>query len=113
MRLMDLSPRWRAEYRDRELTLDRGGIATGNYDLDFTCPTCGPPYRIIIKIGATADSAVPRWMASPMPGGPDWPERVTITPSIDNSKAGHGRNSVCRFHGHITLGEIIKAERSP
>lgn len=109
MRFAELNPQWWIEYRDRELTPDHGGIPTGNYDLRFTCPACGAPHVITIKIGPSICENPRRWRADPMPGGADWPERVTITPSIDNTKSGHGRkHPSCSFHGNIVLGVVNK-----
>lgn len=106
-RLVDLKPEWRRIYRDRHLTADNGGTPTDDYELMFACPCCGPPCRIIIKVGATTDPAQPRWAVHPLPDGPGWPTRVTITPSIDYTKAGHGRKrAACTFHGNIIDGEV-------
>lgn len=106
--LSALRPEWRAEYVDQHLTADNSGHATGHYFLTFVCPKCGPPHVIHIKIGAEMNQDDHRWQASPMPDGVDWPSRVTITPSINNTNRGHGRRApVCSFHGNITNGEVV------
>lgn len=109
-RLTSLNPRWGMFYRDRELTANNGGFPTERFDLSFNCPVCGPPYRIIINIEREAKASPITWQAVPLPDGPDWPERVTIIPSIDNTAAGHGKkHPTCGFHGTITNGEVTLA----
>ena len=106
--LKDFRPEWRAEYRDRHLTPDNGGFPTGRYDLSFVCPACGPPGIVCIKIGPSVDAASHCWEAHPMPDGADWPSRVTITPSINNTTVGHGpRRPPCTFHATIVGGRIL------
>lgn len=105
--LANLQPEWRQIMRDRDQTPDNGGFPTGNYTLSFTCPACGPPYRISITIGATEDVKTLRWKSVPLPDATDWPSRVTLMPSINNVGAGHGRrHPTCTFHGTITNGKI-------
>jgi hypothetical protein len=76
--------------------------------LEFDCPACGPPYRIDIPVilngeGANLQPEVKKWTATT----PDlsW-ERITITPSINNTPGGHGRKKPCAWHGSITNGEV-------
>lgn len=107
IRLSDLKPTWRRIYRDHDLTADKGGFPTDDYQLTFVCPRCGSPRVVSIRIGAAADAGLHRWAARPMPDGPDWPARVTISPSIDNTTAGHGEGRACAFHSNIINGEVI------
>jgi hypothetical protein len=108
VRLSELNPEWRAVYKDHHLTPDNGGTPTGEFTLVFRCPTCGPPFAVIVKFGPhPPDQAASRWQANIMPDGPTWPDRITLTPSIDNTRAGHGRkHPTCSFHGSIVNGEI-------
>ena len=106
-RLMDLKPLFRRIYRD--FTPKTGGIPTDDFELSVHCPTCGPPCRICIRVGQSQDQQMLRWQGSPLPpDGEDWPDRVTISPSIDWTPSGHGKHRPpCAFHGHIVNGEII------
>jgi hypothetical protein len=77
--------------------------------LEFDCPVCGPPYRIDIPVvlngeGAQLQPEVPKWTATT----PDisW-DRLTVTPSIDNTPGGHGRKKPCPFHGSIVDGQVM------
>lgn len=108
LRFSALAPKWSRIYRNRELTPDHGGFPTDQWSLQFTCPDCGPPYQVAITIGPTmVQDRV--WQASPMPDGPNWPDRVTIVPSIDYTSAGHGRkHPTCPFHAKIINGEIVR-----
>ncbi len=109
MRLSDLKPAWGRLYRDRHLTPDNGGIPTDGYWLQFICPACGPPFVVTINVGPVQQDDPRQWASSPLPDGPDWPSRVTIRPSIDNTPGGHGRrHPTCSFHGSIINGEIAK-----
>lgn len=108
MKLSDLNPRWSRIYRDRDQTPDNGGFPTDDFNLQFGCPTCGPKYTISINLGAEPDAVKGRWAASPLPDGKDWPSRVTISPSIDHTRSGHGRRCPsCSFHGHIINGDVL------
>lgn len=76
--------------------------------LSFDCPACGPPYRIDIPVvlngqGENLQPSVPKWTATT----PDvsW-DRITISPSIDNTPGGHGRKKPCSWHGSIIDGEV-------
>jgi hypothetical protein len=98
MKLSELNPIYRKN-SDRD-----------EYSLQFDCPVCGNPYRILIIVGLTMrESKECRvWKVSHLPDGPDWVNTVTITPSINNTTAGHGRkHPTCGFHGTIVNGEII------
>jgi hypothetical protein len=96
MRLMDLSPRW---YAGR--TGDRQGIT-------FDCPCCAGKVRLAIAIhldgtNLDPDPANPQQFAADefvwnIAGG-DGFENLSLTPSVDASKAGH-------WHGHVTGGQI-------
>lgn len=106
-RLSDFSPEFSRHYRDREFTPDRGGFPTDRYSLSFVCPACGPPYRVLIDVGPTVSENPRTWKAEPLPEA-GWTDHVTITPSIDNTKAGHGRkHPTCGFHGTIIKGEVV------
>lgn len=96
-------------------------VPTGDWRLSFWCPTCGKPYSVSILIGESRQEAPRRWQADPMPElftahfgicyaqDPDqWFDRVTITPSINNVGARHGRkHPTCGFHGNISNGNIL------
>lgn len=76
--------------------------------LSFDCPACGPPYRIDIPIvlngvGGDLQPEIKKWTATT----PDvsW-DRLTLTPSINNTPGGHGRKKPCTFHGTITDGIV-------
>ena len=110
IRFSDLQPEARRYYRDREQTADRGGFPTNEYDLSFVCPVCGIPYIIIIRIGPEIKKSPTNcWRYNIEPySTPDWIGKFTIQPSINNTKAGHGRKHPnCGFHGSIVKGEII------
>ena len=101
MRLVDLEPRWAADYDilvgDRVVhDEDRHGMA-----ISFNCPHCGTT-RLCV------------FFANPIDGKPhtdgrdnlhlwtrtgDSFENLTLTPSIDASESGH-------WHGFITNGQI-------
>ncbi len=105
---MELSPEWRQCVRD--FTPETGGILIDEYDLTFTCPACGPPFRVSIKLGlGLQDEKTHRWQANILPDGASWPDRLTLIPSIDNTRSGgHGRkHPTCLFHGSIVKGEIV------
>lgn len=116
IQLVDLKPVWRRVYVNPTMKNNMGGEPTDMFDLDFVCPTCGSPYIIGVRVGPEVrDTPEGRcWKASPLPGGsaigveaPDWPSRVTITPSIDFTHAGHGRrHPTCSFHGSIANGQV-------
>lgn len=110
MKLADLSPSYCQLRVDQDQTPDRAGVPIPYWSLMFDCPVCGPPYRIQMILGAVAgDTPYGRvWAASELPGlDASWIHRVTTSPSIDNTKAGHGRkHPSCDFHGHIEHGEI-------
>lgn len=107
-RLSDLSPEFGRQYSDREITPDGGGIPIDRWSLSFICPACGPPYRVMINIGPVAAENDRQWKAVPLPVENGWIERVNITPSIDNTRAGHGRkHPSCGFHATIVNGEIV------
>jgi hypothetical protein len=110
-RLLDLSPEFSQHYVDHDKTPDKGGIPIDEYTLKFTCPSCGPPYQILIKIGKEKNEAKSIWQCSPMPNASGWMESVTIVPSINNTKSGgHGRkHPTCNFHGSIIGGKIVDA----
>jgi hypothetical protein len=115
--LIDLKPVWRRVYVNRTPENRMGGEPTDMFELDFICPTCGSPYIIGIKVAPemreTPDHRC--WKADPMPDGsaigseaPSWPSRLTVTPSIDYTHAGHGRrHPTCSFHGHIINGQVV------
>lgn len=110
MRLSELRPEWYEIMRD--FTPETGGFPTGNFSLMFTCPSCGAPYQININLTpGPPDEPKRLWHMSEAPSAanyPHWPERVTITPSINNTNSGHGRkHPYCGFHGSISGGEII------
>lgn len=108
MRLSSLSPQWWTIYRD--FTPETGGVATDRSQLVFVCPRCGPPHRVTIYVGPTMDFETRTWQATPLPDAPDWPERVTIVPSINYTVAGHGpKHPHCTFHGSIINGEVLPA----
>ena len=108
-RLADLKPWWAQIYRDRHLTANNGGFPTGDYTLSFVCPSCGLPHIISVTISPTVDRPNLKWQATPMPNNDlkNWPELVTISTSIDNTKSGHRRGIKCSFHGQIINGEIV------
>lgn len=99
--LSELNPQWWQLYRDRHLTPDNGGFPTDEHELIFTCPACGPPYRILVKFSLKpADEKQHRWQANVLPDGMTWPDRLTLIPSINNVNIGHGRKRLtCSFHG--------------
>lgn len=112
-----MNPEFCRHYRDRRLTPDNGGFPTDRYALSFICPSCGPPHRVMIDIGPERLESPRTWQAShlPMsaqvymlPSPNNWLDRVTITPSIDNTKAGHGRkHPTCSFHAYVVNGEVV------
>jgi hypothetical protein len=109
-RLSDLKPEWYEIMRD--FTPETGGFPTGNFSLSFTCPSCGPPYQIIINLTqGPADEPKRFWHMNVAPSAenyPHWPDLLTVAPSINNTTAGHGRkHPTCNFHGVIAEG-IIK-----
>lgn len=107
MRLADLDPQWWKVYRDHETTPDRGGVPTGEVDLAFNCPSCGAPYRIFIRLGMTRQDSPRRWAMNKDHTVSGWIDQLTVTPSINNTLAGHGpRHPTCGFHGSIVNGEI-------
>lgn len=98
MRLTDLEPRWYAVRVD-----ERHGIT-------FGCPHCaesGQRLAIALHMDGTnfdADPTNPQQFAADenvwtVASGDSF-ENLTLTPSVDASKAGH-------WHGHITNGEIV------
>ena len=110
LRLSSLKPEGSRYYRDREKTADLGGFPTNEYDLSFVCPACGFPFVIGIRVGPEVkDKPVRCWRYNIEPySTSDWMERFTLQPSIDNTKAGHGRKHPnCGFHGSIVNGEIV------
>ena len=77
--------------------------------LQFNCPVCGPPYTIDIPIvlngeGAQVQLEVPKWTATTT--DLSW-DHLTVTPSINNTPAGHGRKKACTFHGSIVDGKVL------
>lgn len=110
MRLTELNPMFRRVYRNFDPRT--GGEPTDTYEVSFSCPTCGPPCRVAIKVGPTMDAAEHRWQATPPEPPPDgsWMNVISLQPSINNTTAGHGpRRPPCTFHGHITSGEVSPA----
>jgi hypothetical protein len=93
----------------RDFTPENGGVPTNQYQLMFDCPICGPPYSVSIYVGLEPPSDSPRrWHVDSLPVDGNWVKTLTVSPSIDNTKAGHGRkHPVCGFHGSIVNGEII------
>lgn len=84
---------------------------TGNgytHQLEFDCPKCGPPHRILVCCSATvAPGAVPGvWKLSypETPSGDGW-DGVTLEPSIGNRD--HGKNKQCGYHCSIISGEVL------
>lgn len=87
-----------------------GGNIQSPIRLSFDCPLHGAPYRIDIPVvlnGVNAGPDMPKWqMSSPDPPDFSW-DRVTVSPSIDNSPGGHGRKQPCNWHGTITNGQVV------
>jgi hypothetical protein len=75
------------------------------HQLSFNCPTCGPPYKILVNVVLGNDlSKRPdaAWLLTF--GNPtDW-NSASVVPSIVNHN--HGRKKKCSFHGTITSGEV-------
>lgn len=104
--LSELKPVYRRIFKD--FTPETGGVPTDEFELSFTCPVCGPPSRIVIKVGPVLD--VPRhvWQATPAEPFIGWVDVMTVSPSIGWETVGHGkRRPPCTFHGHIINGKVI------
>lgn len=97
MRLVDLNPRW--------YTAVEGGPNVG---FTFECPHCvreGEGWRLGVAVHEHGlfDPEPENLRQFPpgavweMTGGPEW-DTISLTPSVDGSKAGH-------WHGFITNGE--------
>lgn len=101
-RLRDLNPRLAACVDD--WTPETGGRPNGNFQLIFRCPTC-QHHEMSVYLGPTEKTH----HATPFPPtGDDWIDRVSVTPSIDNSHNTYRRGR-CTFHGFITNGDVKDA----
>lgn len=108
MRLRDLNPEVEPILKVNGTQHPVMMIPTGDWKLSFWCPTCGRPNSVSIVIGESRRETPRRWMATPMPGAPDWFDHATITPSINYTGCGHGpKKPTCSFHGAIVGGAII------
>jgi len=111
MRLSDLKPRW--EHCYDTWTKEEGGKPLGgNGDtmLTFLCPVCGPKkHWIQIRLTTGALDQVKRvWSMSKKPDGMNWPESLSISPSINNIGIPQGPNRVpCMFHSTLINGEFV------
>jgi hypothetical protein len=82
------------------------GAKEHTHQLEFDCPRCGPPFRIMVNCSTEkmrAEGGV--WkitIAEPTDG--DYWGCVSLTPSIHNHN--HGRKKPCGFHCVITDGEL-------
>ena len=83
----------------------------GGWCISFTCPACGPPHRIIINAREGAPDQARRIWSVSFDDDPtnSLMENMTITPSIDNSPGGHGRNGPCAWHGSVTDGMVVQS----
>lgn len=98
--LKDLKPGWCGTMKD------------GVNQFWFTCPRCGPPYRITIYV--TLDNPSPdgiwHWNHNSRHLAP-WEVPLTITPSIHNHH--HGNKKSCDWHGTIINGVITTIGPTP
>lgn len=100
MRLVDLHPEFQQ-------------IGDGLWQLSFDCPTCGTPWRQLVKArlnGPCGPAGVWAWTAAPFSNVPpvplDW-NTVTINPSIRcEGISAHGRKKPCQAHFTVTDGVI-------
>lgn len=107
MRLADCRPEWGRIYRDLDGLESPCGSPTEDYWLTFVCPACGPPGSIKIRVGPDRSDGPPRrWKAEPLPDGPDWPSRATLSPSIAGTTHGP-RRPQCTFHATLINGEFL------
>ena len=103
-----LNPVFRGIYVN--FTPETGGDQTDEYELTFRCPVCGPPMSVVIKIGPSIDQSRNVWQVTPPAPSAAyyWPDLMTISPSIGNESAGHGKHRPpCTFHGHIINGRVL------
>ncbi len=106
-RLNDYRPQWGNVMED--FTPETGGVWRGKCWLSFVCPNCGPPGIIYVQFHDDApDQSKSLWQANLLPDGTDWPNRLTLSPSINNTLCGHGRRQPkCSFHANIISGNIL------
>lgn len=77
--------------------------------LSFVCPICGPPGIVTVHIGPTRMESPRRWQWSCDPASPDFTDKVTLQPSINNTEQGHGSHRPrCSFHGNILNGYVVQ-----
>lgn len=106
MALSSLNPLWRRVFMN--FTPETGGDPTDEFELTFRCPVCGPPAIIAIKVGPSMDAARHVWQIVPAEPFLGWADEVTIQPSIDNTRCGHGpRRPPCAFHGSVVNGKVV------
>lgn len=106
MRFADLKPEFRQRYA--RFTPERGGEdPLPEVDLTFVCPKCGSPANCAIIL-TTGDISPGKWHVDALPHGPGWPDRLTVTPSIQESEFAHGkRRPACNAHFSIINGEVV------
>jgi hypothetical protein len=101
-----LDPQW-GQMNDGNRTPENrmgGNLVPGEYWLTFRCPACT---KGLIAIHVAAEARSGYWKADPLPSGQHWPSLATLTPSIDNTRSGHGRKAPsCAFHGNIINGQV-------
>lgn len=108
MKLADLKPEFSRCYES--YTPETGGInPLPMVHLKFVCPKCGPGREAAIYITTgDADHSKSRWHCNALPNGPGWPDRLTVTPSLQLPIKQHGvHRPDCGAHFSITNGEII------
>lgn len=89
--------------------LTQSTLARGyTHELAIDCPSCGPPYRLIIQVALNAPPPGPAGIwglrVPSVPSGDGW-DGVTMTPSFQN--ANHGRKKTCAVHFSIIDGEVV------
>jgi hypothetical protein len=100
-RLRDLQPRYSASVSDHSHDGIRDWRPNGNFQLIFRCPVCGH-HELSVYLGPTKKTH----HATPFPpDGDGWLDKLTVTPSIDNSRNVYRRGQ-CTFHGHIINGDV-------
>lgn len=91
MRLADLRPELKGTLEDGWLTFD--------------CPTRGAKHRVRVPVARSCFNG--RWAASG-----EFPDRLTLQPSIRETLTDHEDAVTICWHGHVTEGAITRCQDS-